>query len=248
MEIRVFDTPQICGLEAAERAADILRKALAAKPGVRAVFASAASQIEFLSHLTKAPGIDWSRVELFHLDEYIGIDEDHPASFRRFLKERVIGVVPIGKINFINGSAPDAEAECKRISAALDAAPIDVAFIGIGENGHLAFNDPPADFEARQSYRVVELDQVCRNQQLGEGWFPTLDAVPRHAISMSIPAIVRIENIICTAPDLRKAQAVKDCLADGAPISNLHPASILKTHAKCWVFLDKPAASLLKES
>ncbi|MCE5231185.1 glucosamine-6-phosphate deaminase [bacterium] len=247
MQIHVYDTKEICAKFAAERGAEILRKATSSKQSVRAVFASAASQIEFLQHLTSAPGIDWKRVELFHLDEYIGISEDHPASFRRFLKERVIGVVPIGKVNFINGSAPDAEAECKRISALLDAAPIDVGFIGIGENGHLAFNDPPADFEAKQSYKVVELDQVCRNQQLGEGWFPTLDAVPKHAISMTIPAIMRFENIICTAPDARKAQAVKDCLSDSASVSNMHPASIMKQHAKAYVYLDKPAAALLNK-
>lgn len=245
MEIQILDTKQICGRAAAERAADILRKVLAAKPNARLVFASAASQIDFLSHLTAAPGIDWSRTELFHLDEYIGIDENHPASFRRFLKERVIGVVRPGKINFINGEAPDPEAECKRIGALLDAAPIDVAFIGIGENGHMAFNDPPADFETKRAYLVVTLDEVCRKQQLGEGWFPTLEDVPKKAISMSIPAIMRIEQIICTSPDARKAQAVKDCLADDAPISNMHPASILKTHPKAWVFIDRPAAALL---
>jgi glucosamine-6-phosphate deaminase len=194
-----------------------------------------------LSELVKED-IDWSVVTGFHLDEYIGIELSHPASFRKYLKERFVDLIPIKKFNYVDGST-DALAECMRLGEIIIQHPIDVAFVGIGENGHLAFNDPPADFETEEPYIVVNLDDDCRRQQLGEGWFPTFDDVPKQAISMSIRQIMKSENIICSVPDERKAVAVKNTLK--GEISPMIPASVLQQHEAAWLFLDRPAASLL---
>jgi glucosamine-6-phosphate deaminase len=228
---------------AADQAAAILREAIQRQGKARLIAATGAAQFEFLEALTGLPGIDWPKVEMFHLDEYIGMPESHPASFRRFLKERLIQKTGITKHHLLNGEQDPAKV-IQTTGAALSAAPIDVAFVGIGENGHLAFNDPPADFETKEPYLIVNLDEACRRQQLGEGWFPTLEDVPRRAISMSIRQILKAKQIVCFVPDARKANAVKACF-DGE-ITPMAPASILRTHPHTTVYLDKQSAALLR--
>lgn len=232
-------------LLAAEKAAEILRNSLANHSKVRFVAATGASQFEFLQFLCEMQNIDWRRMEMFHLDEYIGLPASHPASFRRYLSERLVDRVHPGIVHFIQGDAQNPNAECQRISDMISQVPIDIAFVGIGENGHLAFNDPPADFKVTNPYLIVNLDEKCRRQQVGEGWFKSLEEVPRQAITMSIQQIMKAKTIICTCPDTRKAQAVRDCLSREAVITPMHPASILKQHNNVFVFLDSAAASLL---
>lgn len=228
---------------AAEQAAVLLREAIARQGHATFIAATGASQFDFLKTLTAAPGIDWSRTTMFHLDEYIGLPITHGASFRKYLQERLVDLVHPGEVHLIEGDAPDAEAECRRLNQLIRQHTVDVAFVGIGENGHLAFNDPPADFEVDDPYIVVELDEACRRQQMGEGWFPTLADVPNRAISMSIRQIMASRAIICTCPNLRKAQAVHDCFT--GPVTPAHPASILRQHPETYVFLDTESASLL---
>ncbi|MDI1323481.1 MAG: glucosamine-6-phosphate deaminase [Algoriphagus sp.] len=243
MKIRVNNNPQDLGQTAGKAGAELVRKAIAQKGFANIILATGTSQFETLNQLLLEPGIDWSKVTLFHLDEYIGLPITHPASFRKYLKERFISKVPSLKgVNLIDGEV-DPSAECERLSALILAHPIDVAFVGIGENGHLAFNDPPADFETEKPYIVVELDESCRKQQLGEGWFPNLEAVPTKAISMSVKQILKSKAIICSVPDLRKSQAVKDTIEN--PVSNLFPATALQLHPDCTCFLDTDSASLL---
>jgi glucosamine-6-phosphate deaminase len=244
MEIRVFDTKVEMAGRAAEQAAAAVVSAIAARGVAHVVAATGASQFEFLEALTAAPGIDWSKAIFFHLDEYVGVAETHPASFRRYLKERIVARVRPLAFHFIAGDAPDPEAEARRVGALLAAHPIDVAFVGIGENGHLAFNDPPADFETQEPYLVVRLDDACRKQQMGEGWFASLGEVPERAISMSIAQILKSREILCIVPDERKARAVRDCLE--LDVSPEHPASALRRHPRTTVYLDGPSASLLR--
>jgi glucosamine-6-phosphate deaminase len=244
MNILVFDTKRELGLAAAERAAAAIGEAIARAGEARVIAATGASQFEFLDALVTTRGIDWGRTEMFHLDEYVGVSDSHPASFRRYLRERIVERVHPRSFHFLAGDAVDPAAECRRVGALLARAPIDVAFVGIGENGHLAFNDPPADFTTVEPYLVVELDEACRRQQLGEGWFASLDDVPRRAISMSIRQILKAREILCIVPDARKAKAVSECL-EGA-VSPLHPSSILQTHAATTVYLDRDSAALLK--
>jgi glucosamine-6-phosphate deaminase len=206
------------------------------------IAASAASQFEFLDNLTKTPDVDWEKVELFHLDEYIGLPMTHPASFCKFLHDHLIGKTGITNYHLLNGQEDPADL-IRRTSQALTAAPIDVAFVGIGENGHLAFNDPPADFETEEPYIIVKLDEACRRQQVGEGWFKDLSAVPKQAISMSVRQVLKAKEIIAVVPDARKAQAVRACF-DGE-ISPMAPSSILRTHPNATVYLDKHSAALL---
>jgi glucosamine-6-phosphate deaminase len=243
MQITTFPTKAEMAQSAAKRAADLLRDGIARKGHAAFVAATGVSQFELLDVLIAAPGIDWTKTTMFHLDEYVGLPESHPASFRRYLKERLIERVHPGEVQLIRGDAPDPRAECQRLNRLIAGYEIDVSFVGIGENGHLAFNDPPADFEVEDSYIVVELDEVCRRQQLGEGWFASLEDVPRRAISMSIRQIMRSRAIICTVPDRRKAQAVRDCFS--GEVTPLHPASILRRHESAYVFLDTEAALLL---
>jgi glucosamine-6-phosphate deaminase len=244
MRFEVFDTKQRMGENAAAAGADVVRRAIAARSAANVILATGASQFEMLSALAATKGIDWSRVTFFHLDEYVGMPITHPASFRKYLKERFVDQLPTppAAFHYIDAEG-NCTIECERLGGLISKHPIDVAFIGIGENGHLAFNDPPADFETEQPYLVVELDEACRRQQLGEGWFPTLDDVPRQAISMSIRQILKSTHIVCTAPDQRKAKAVKGAV-DG-PITATVPASILQTHDAATLYLDRPAASLL---
>ncbi|HEY63688.1 MAG TPA: glucosamine-6-phosphate deaminase [Caldilineae bacterium] len=244
MQIFVFPTKREMAKASAAKAAEALREAIARKGHATFVAATGASQFEFLEELTAIPDIDWSKTTMFHLDEYIGLPETHPASFRRYLKERLIDLVHPGTVYLIQGDAPDPVAECQRLNRIIANYEIDVAFVGIGENGHLAFNDPPADFEVEDPYIIVELDEACRRQQLGEGWFASLDEVPRRAISMSVKQIMKSRTIVCTVPDRRKAQAVRDCLT--GEVTPLHPASILQRHDRAYIFLDAEAASLLE--
>jgi len=244
MEIRVFARKAEMAEEAARYAGATLRAAIARTGRARVIAATGASQLEFLDALVREPDIDWARTTFFHLDEYIGLPPTHPASFRRYLKERIVDRVHPAAFHFIQGDAPDAEEECRRVGALLAEHPIDVAFVGIGENGHLAFNDPPADFETRRPYLVVRLDAACRRQQLGEGWFASLEDVPERAISMSIAQILTSRAIVCVVPDARKAQAVRDCLE--REVSPMHPASALQRHERTAVFLDSDSAALLR--
>jgi glucosamine-6-phosphate deaminase len=245
MEIRVLSDKKTMGKAAAEIAAQALKAAIAQKGRAAFIVATGASQFEFLESLIATPGIDWNKTTMFHLDEYLGLSDQHPASFRKYLRERFASKVNPGQVHWIGGDAKDPEAERKRLGELIGKETVDVCFCGIGENGHLAFNDPPADFKTDEAYLVVALDEACRKQQLGEGWFKSMDEVPRKAISMGIRQIMKSKVIICTVPDTRKAQAVVDCLE--GPVTNLHPASILQQHPACHVFLDPPAAALLKK-
>ncbi len=245
MEIQVLDTKERCGLAAADKAGEVLEEAIAAKGHAGFVAATGVSQFDFLKALTAKASIDWKQTTMYHLDEYIGLPADHPASFRRYLQERLIDPAKPGNVHLIRGDAEDPYAECRRLNALITKEGIDVAFLGIGENGHLAFNDPPADFATEEPYIVVELNEACRQQQLGEGWFTTLEEVPRRAISMSIRQILKARTIICTAPDKRKAEAVKHCLE--GEISADHPASILRKHSSVFLYLDRDSASRLEE-
>jgi glucosamine-6-phosphate deaminase len=244
MKLRVFSSKQELGRAAADDAAALLRDAITHKGMAHVIAATGASQFEFLDALTASPGIEWSKVACFHLDEYVGLSELHPASFRRYLKERVVARVHPGAFHFIEGDAFDPEAERERIGGLLRQCRIDVAFVGIGENGHLAFNDPPADFETEEPYLIVSLDEACRRQQLGEGWFPSLAEVPRQAVSMSVRQILKSDAILAMVPDARKARAVRDCLE--GEVSPLHPASALREHAHTTVYLDQDSAALLE--
>jgi glucosamine-6-phosphate deaminase len=228
---------------AAERAATAIQKAIAEKNGCRLILATGNSQLEFLEILTGMDGIDWPKIEAFHLDEYVGLPMTHPASFRKYLLERVIRKTGIVKYHFVEGDATDVSATLRQASLRLTSAPVDLAFVGIGENGHIAFNDPPADFETEEPYLVVELDEACRRQQVGEGWFADLSYVPRQAISMSPRQIMKAREIIAVVPDLRKAQAVKLCVE--GEIGPAAPASILKGHPNATIYLDRDSSSLL---
>ncbi len=247
MNLQILENKKELGRVSGKIAGNIIREILTEKGYANIILATGTSQFETLQQLVSESGIDWSKVTLFHLDEYLGLPITHQASFRKYLIERFTNLVKpeLKAINLIDGEA-DAVQECKRLGDLIKNHPIDLAFVGFGENGHLAFNDPPADFETEEPYLVVELDEACRNQQFSEGWFETLEAVPKQAISMSIRQIMKSAKIICTVPEVRKAMAVKNCLTEA--ISPQYPASILRQHAHCAFFLDKEAASLLPES
>ncbi len=239
---KIFEDKVSWGRAATEQAAAAMRRAITERGQARIVVATGTSQIAFLEELTKTEGIDWKRVEMFHLDEYVGLPITHPASFRKYLRERLIDKTGITKYHLLDGMA-DAHEVARRVGEELTAKPVDVAFAGIGENGHLAFNDPPADFETEEPYLVVELDEACRRQQVGEGWFDDISEVPRQAISMSVRQILKAKEIISIVPDARKAPAVKLCFE--GQISAMAPASILRLHADATVYLDKDSARLL---
>ena len=243
--LEIFSNKVELGKAAAQKVADLFHKILKSKSRVRFISATGASQFEFLKALCNIPSIDWNKAIMFHLDEYVGLSEAHPASFRKYLKERLIYKVHPREVYLIDGENSDLSQEIMRLNRLISKEPIDVAFVGIGENGHLAFNDPPANFETEDPYIIVELNQRCRQQQVGEGWFQTIEDVPKRAISMSIKQILKSEYIICVCPDKRKAEAVKNCLSEDAEISPMHPASILKTHPKAFCYLDKDSAALL---
>ncbi len=244
MKIEVFPDKQALAAAAADTAAQTIRDAISRHGLARIIAATGASQFEFLERLTQAPGIDWRRVEMFHLDEYLNLPAAHPASFRKYLRERLVEKVGIQKFHLLDGERDPREVTAE-VTAEIRKAPIDVAFVGVGENGHLAFNDPPADFETDDAYIVVNLDEACRRQQLGEGWFKSLDEVPRRALSMTVRQILKAKKVLCMVPDARKAEAVKKCFA--GEISPMAPASILRTHPNAIVYLDRDSAALLDE-
>ncbi|MGH9515836.1 MAG: glucosamine-6-phosphate deaminase [Terriglobales bacterium] len=245
MLLKVFPDRSSLSQAASEQAATAIRSAILRQGHARIVAATAASQIEFLDFLTKAPGIDWSKVEVFHLDEYIGLPVTHPGSFRKMLLEQLIQKTGVLKYHLLDGDATDPAAVARRVGKELASAPVDIAFLGIGENGHLAFNDPPADFEIEQPYIVVELDEACRQQQVGEAWFADISQVPEQALSMSVQQVLKAKEILAVVPDQRKAQAIKACFA--GEISPMAPASILRTHPDATIYLDKNSASMLGE-
>jgi glucosamine-6-phosphate deaminase len=242
MILRVFENKKSLGQAAADHAAEVLRSAVRDRGLARIIVATGASQLYFLNALTKTEGIDWQRVEMFHLDEYIGLPLAHPASFRKYLLENLIRKTDLKRYHLLDGES-DPQQVISLVGEALKSAPIDVAFAGIGENGHLAFNDPPADFDTTDPYLIVDLDEACRRQQVGEGWFADIAEVPRQAISMSVRQLLEAREIICVVPDARKANAVQRCI-EGA-ISPTAPASILRTHPTATLYLDTDSASLL---
>ena len=243
MQLEIFDTKAELGRTVARDATEIINQAIEERGAAYVIAATGASQFEFLDALVLEE-IDWTKVVFFHLDEYVGLSESHPASFRRYLKERILSRIQPRSFHLLNGEAGDVNEECRRVGELISRESIDVAFVGIGENGHLAFNDPPADFETDEPYIVVNLDQKCRQQQVGEGWFKSLDEVPTQAISMSIRQILHSRNILCIAPDQRKATAVKNSVE--LDVSPMRPASILQQHQSVKLYLDRASASLLQ--
>jgi glucosamine-6-phosphate deaminase len=245
MLLKVFPDKSSLSRAAAEQAANAIRIAIKKQGHARIVAATAASQIEFLDFLTKAPEIDWSKVEVFHLDEYIGLPVTHPGSFRKMLLEQLVQKTGVRKYHLLDGDAADPAAVARRVGKELSSGPVDIAFLGIGENGHLAFNDPPADFEIDQPYIVVELDEACRQQQVGEAWFANISQVPKQALSMSVKQVLKAKEILAVVPDKRKAAAIKACFAGN--ITPQAPASILRTHPNATIYLDTNSASMLDQ-
>lgn len=233
------------GAHAARLAGQALRSAIELRGGARIVVATGSSQFEVLDALVRFPDIAWDRIDGFHLDEYVGLPSTHPASFCGYLKERFVDRVPLRSFHYLDG-LDDPSAVCRAAEQAIRSTEIDVALIGIGENGHLAFNDPPADFETDAAYHVVPLDEACRRQQVGEGWFASLDEVPKRAISMTIREILRAKRIVCSVPDARKADAVRASIE--GPLTNQLPASILRQHSNATILLDTASAQLLNRS
>ena len=244
MQIKIFDNKLELGQAAARDAAKIINQAIDQRDAACVIAATGASQFEFLDVLVQQE-IDWTKVVFFHLDEYVGLAESHPASFRRYLKERLASRIHPQAFHFLDGEAADVYEECRRVGDLIAQQTVDVAFVGIGENGHLAFNDPPADFDTEEPYIVVNLDDACRQQQVGEGWFTRLDEVPTQAISMSIKQILKSRNILCIAPDQRKAEAVRASVE--FEVSPTHPASVLQQHERVTLYLDRDSSSLLSE-
>jgi glucosamine-6-phosphate deaminase len=245
MDVELLPDKKSLGAKAASRGAAAIRAAIARQGRAAIIVATGASQFEMLDALVAAPGIDWSKVTVFHLDEYVGLPVSHPASFRRYLDERFVSRLKhLGNFVPVIGDAAGLAGEVRRLNGLIGAQTIDVCFAGIGENCHLAFNDPPADFETDDPYIVVTLDEACRRQQLGEGWFASLDAVPARAISMSIRQIMKSRELIVCVPDARKAKAVAAALE--GPVTPAQPASILQRHKACTIYLDPPAAAGLR--
>ncbi|TZF83647.1 glucosamine-6-phosphate deaminase [Pedobacter sp. BS3] len=243
MKIIVTNNHYELGEAAGKDAASLIKEAIKEKGQANVILATGTSQFETLNQLITEKDIDWSKVVMFHLDEYIGLPITEPASFRKYLKERFLAKVPALKASYLINGEADPEEERRRLKNIIEQHPIDVALVGIGENGHLAFNDPPADFDVEDPYIIVDLDEKCRMQQFGEGWFKSVDDVPSQAISMSVKQIMKSKHIICSVPDSRKAQAVRDSLEQ--PVSNLFPASILQLHPSCSFYLDQSSAALL---
>ena len=243
MLIRMFGDRRSLGKAAADQAATAIRDAIAARGQARIIAATAASQLEFLDALTKEPGINWTKVEVFHLDEYIGLPITHPGSFRKMLMEQLVSKTGIKRYHLLEGDATDPAAVLREAGKELASAPIDIAFLGIGENAHIAFNDPPADFDTEEPYIIVTLDEACRQQQVGEAWFADISQVPKRAMSMSARQILKAKEILAVVPDKRKALAVKACVE--GDISPMAPASILRRHPNATIYLDNASASLL---
>ena len=247
MDVKIFNDKFALGKAAAALGAAKIRAAIAKKGYANVILATGASQFEMLAALLQEKDVEWSKVKFFHLDEYVGLPITHPASFRLYLWQRFISKLPVPPAAFypVDGTAKNLQAMIDRLEGILEQHPVDVAFVGIGENGHLAFNDPPADFETERAYIVIDLEERCRRQQLGEGWFPTLEDVPRQAISMSVKQCMKAKCIINTVPDARKAEAVKMALE--GPVTNMCAASMLQRHPDCHTFLDVNSAALLNK-
>ncbi len=245
MSLEIHSNPETMGAAAAAYGAQKIKEAIAKQGYANIIVATGASQFTMLSALAKTPGIDWTKITLFHLDEYVGLPESHPASFRKYIKERFVANLPapLKAAYYVNGSNPDPQQTCKELGEIIAQHPIDVCFIGIGENGHIAFNDPPANFDTEDAYLVVDLDEACRKQQLGEGWFPTFDDVPKQAISMSVRQILKSKTIVNTVPDARKAYAMQITIE--GELCPQHPASVIRLHPDCATFCDVPAAEKL---
>jgi len=245
MRIVIEPDKQALGRRAARDGAALIRAAIRERGAANIIVATGASQFEMLAALVEQPDVAWDKVTAFHLDEYVGLPITHPASFRLYLWQRFVSrlPLPLAAFHYLCGDT-EPVAECRRVGALIRVCTIDVAFVGIGENGHLAFNDPPADLRTEEPYLVVNLDEACRRQQLGEGWFPSLADVPTRAISMSCRQILKARAIVCTVPDERKAKAVQAAVE--GPVTPQVPASILQQHAQCALYLDPPAAALLK--
>jgi glucosamine-6-phosphate deaminase len=246
MLLKLFDDKVSLGRAAARQAAATIRNAIAQNGQARIVAATGAAQFEFLAALTATPHIEWSKVEAFHLDEYIGLPASHPGSFRKFLKDNLASKTGIVNFHYLDGNATDLPLAVREVSGQLVSGPIDIAFLGIGENGHIAFNDPPADFNTEDPYLIVNLDEACRRQQVGEAWFADISQVPKRAISMSAKQILKARELLVVVPEQRKARAVKACLE--GEISPMAPASILRRHPNVTVYLDRNSASLLSSA
>jgi glucosamine-6-phosphate deaminase len=243
MKLHIYETKQAMGAAGARFTGEAIAAAIARDGEANIILATGLSQFELLEELV-ALDIDWSKVTAFHLDEYIGLPITHRASFRKYLRERFEDrVTGLRAFHYVDGENPDPAAECRRLGALIRPLRVCVACVGIGENGHLAFNDPPADFQTDEPFIIVELDDACRRQQLGEGWFATLADVPRRAISMSIRQIMKSELVVCTVPDERKAAMVRESVE--GEVTNMVPASVLQEHPNCRLLMDEPAASLL---
>lgn len=244
-EIKVFESKIAAGAAAAEAAASSLARALQERETARLIVATGNSQLETVKCLAQALDIDWRRVEVFHMDEYAGIPAEHPASFRRWIKEKLVDIVRPGRVHYIEGNAASLQDECARYGDLISAAPIDVCLLGIGENGHLAFNDPhSADFSDPLIMKIVTLDDVSRRQQVGEGHFPAFADVPAQALTLTIPELMRSGHIVCSVPERRKAEAVENAVH--GPITTRCPASLLRTHPRAEIYLDTDSASRLE--
>lgn len=244
LHVRSYATRPEMGAAAAEEGAALLRKLLSEKDSVRVIFAAAPSQNEFLDALCSAPGIDWGRVTAFHMDEYIGLHPDAPQGFGNFLRAHIFDRLPFGTIHFLNGGAVDPAAECARYGTLLREAPIDIVFLGIGENGHIAFNDPPvADFADLETVKIVPLDEICRNQQVHDGCFAALEQVPTHAMTLTVPALAGAAHHFCIVPAPTKAEAVRACIR--GEITTACPAAILRTCPDAALYLDADSSALL---
>ena len=244
MKKYIFKTKDEMATAAASSVAQAIKHAIREKGQANIVVGTGNSQFEMYEHLVASKGVDWFKVVMFHLDEYIGLEPGHPAALRTYVMKNFVDKVgPLRAMYLVKGEAADPVQECRRLAVLIQAHPIDVACIGFGENGHLAFNDPPADFKTEEPYLVVQLDERCRRQQVGEGWFRSLSQVPTRAISMSVRQILKSKKLVATVPDLRKAEAAKNALE--GPVTPQCPASIVQQHDNCDVFLDEAAASRL---
>jgi glucosamine-6-phosphate deaminase len=244
--VKVYKSSSQAGRAAGVQGAALLDEIISGQGYARIMVAASNSQFDVMASLVEDRRLKWNSIEVFHMDEYIGLPETHPASFRLWVKTHLVDLVHPAKVHYLRGDAKDLVKECQNYGDLLRSAPIDVCFMGIGDNGHIAFNDPHvAHFDDPLTVKKVELDEKCRLQQVGEGHFTTLDSVPREALTVTIPALVGSKQIICCVPDVRKAEAVRDALE--GPISTSCPASIIRTHHRATIFLDTNSASLLSK-
>ncbi len=243
---KIFATRDEMGKDAATDIATALRELLAKKSEVNVIFAAAPSQNDTLGYLIKEPGIDWTRVNAFHMDEYIGLPADHPAGFGNYLREHIFSHLPFASVNYIDCSAVDAEAECERYSALLKKYPTDIVVMGVGENGHIAFNDPPvADFTDPKLVKPVPLDEICRNQQVNDGCFEKIDDVPTHALTLTVPALFSAAHLFCSVPCATKAEAIREMLTTDK-IDEHCPAAILRLHDSATLYCDAESSALVR--